>query len=237
MADKTLYDILEVSPGASSEIVFAAYERLCAKYDPQNPKNSSNPDIKIMRSAIEEAYLTINNPEKRAQYDKKLEAKSRMTYQHAEITESFWTPSKLFLLGVIAIAGSGYYYAQKKAEAKLAAEVAIAEIRAREAAEIARNKKEQARLMLMQQQQEHRAEERARRERDQALRQFSNDQQSYSRSAESLERRERQEKQRAESQRQREEQQAAAAARAVVAREKAELCRIERERYGRAISC
>lgn len=237
MADKTLYDILEVSPAASSEIVFAAYERLCAKYDPEKPGNNGNPDIKIMRSAIEEAYLTINNPEKRTQYDRKLEAKARVIYQHVETIEPFWTPLRLFLLAVIVIAGGGYYYSQKKAEEKLAAEIAIAEIRAREAAENARNEREQAQFMLMQQQQERRAEDRSRREQEQALRQFTNEQQTYSRSTESSTRRERQEQQRADIQRQREEQQAAAAARAIVAKEKAELCRIERERYGRAISC
>ena len=40
-----------------------------------------------------------------------------------------------------------------------------------------------------------------------------------------------------EARRQREENQAAAAARQSLARDKAELCRMERERYGRSISC
>jgi hypothetical protein len=43
--------------------------------------------------------------------------------------------------------------------------------------------------------------------------------------------------QRAEMQRRNEEARAVAASRQQLARDKAELCRIERERYGRAISC
>lgn len=239
MVDKTLYDILEVSPGAPSEVVLAAYERLSQKYDPQNPANSGNPDIKILRLAVEDAYLTINNPGKRAQYDKKLEARARAMYQPVVVVESFWTTPKLIVIALIALAGGGYYYSQKKAEAKLAAEIAIAEARAqeaREAAEKARSTTEEARLILRQQQQERMAEDRARRERDQALRQFSNEQRAYSSAANSPTMRERQEQQR-EFQRQREEQQAAVAARNVADKEKAELCRLERERYGRAISC
>jgi curved DNA-binding protein CbpA len=237
MADKTLYDILEVSPGAPSEVVLAAYERLAKKYDPQNPENSGNPDIKILHHAIEEAYLTINNPEKRAQYDKKLEARSRAMYQPVLVVEPFWTTSKLIVIAIIVLAGGGYYYSQKKTEAKLAAETATAEAQAREGAEKARNATEEARLLLRQEQQERMTEERSRRERDQALRQFSNEQRTYGYNAESSATRERQQQQRSESQRQREEQQAAAAARNVAAKEKAELCRIERERYGQAISC
>ncbi|MCW5574733.1 MAG: DnaJ domain-containing protein [Burkholderiales bacterium] len=236
MADKTLYDILEISPAASPEVVLAAYERLSEKYDPQNPENSGNPDSKIMHSAVEEAYFTIKNPEKRAQYDKKLEARNRAMYQHVEIVDPFWTMPKLIMVALIIIIGGGYYYdyAEKKNEARLAAETAIAEARAREAAEKVRGETEQARLMFMQQQQERMTEERNRREREQALRQFSNEQRTYT---ESASRKERQDQQRAELQRQREEQQAAAAARNLAAKEKAELCRIERERYGRAISC
>jgi curved DNA-binding protein CbpA len=237
MADKTLYDILEVSSGASPEIIRAAYERLSAKCDPDSAANRTNPGARIQYEAVKEAFLTIGNPQKRTQYDKELEARSRAVFQKVEIVEPFWTTPKLIVLAVIVVFGGGYYYKHKQTEVRLAAEKAIAEARAKEAEEKARAEAEQARFALQRQQQERIADERARRESEQALRQFSVEQRLQNRSSDVSGMRERQEQQRAEYQRQREEQQAAAAARAQAAREKAELCRLERERYGRSISC
>ena len=237
MADKTLYDILEISSGASPEMVRTAYERLSAKFDPDSAANQGNAAAKVQSDAIKEAFFTIGNPEKRAQYDKKLEARARATFQNVTIVEPFWTMPKMIVLALVVIFGGGYYYKLKQTEARLAAEKVIAEAKARESAEKARAETEQARLVFQQQQQERMAEERARREGEQALRQLSSEQRVQSRSTDMSEVRQRQEQQRAESQRQREEQMAANAARAQAARDRAELCRMERERYGRAISC
>ena len=241
MADKTLYDILEVSSSASPETIREAYGRLSAKYDPDSTANQTNPGIRIQSDAIKDAFLTVGNPKKRAQYDKKLEVKSRVVLHNVEVVEPFWTMPKLIVLAFIVVFGGGYFYKYKQTEARLAAEKAIVEAKAREAAEIARAEAEQERLALQRQQNETAAEERTRRESEQAIRQLSVDQQVQNRNNEISMSRERQEKQRADTQRQFAEQQAAnsaaAAARAQAAREKAELCRVERERYGRSISC
>lgn len=237
MSEKTLYDILEVSPSASPEVIRAAYERLSAKHDPDNTLNGATPGARILVDAIKEAFLTLSNPGKRIEYDKKLAARSQPIFHNIQIVEPFWTTPKLIMLALIIIVGGSYYYSYKKNEMKLAAEKAIAEAQAREAEEKARAETEQTRLLLRQKQEERIAEERTRRESERAFRQFSSEQQRMSRSTDITAMRERQDRQRADSQRQREEQQAAMAARAQAARDRAELCRMERERYGRALSC
>lgn len=237
MADKTLYDILEVGSGASPEIIRAAYDQLSAKFDTKSFEDGANPDLKIQHDAVKEAFLTLGNPVKRAQYDKKLGARYRAEIQYVEIVNPFWTVPKLMVVTLIVVIGGGYYYSYNQTKVKLAAEKAIAEVKAQEAVEKARAEAKQTQLEIQRQQQERFAEERARRESAQALQRFSMEQQANSRSTENYAIRERQDRERANIQRQREEQQAAAAARAQIAREKAELCRMERDRYGRSISC
>lgn len=73
MAGKTLYDILELSLSASPESVRSAYERLSAKF----AADSLNPDAKLRADATTEAFLTLSNPAKRAQYDKTLATRSQ----------------------------------------------------------------------------------------------------------------------------------------------------------------
>jgi curved DNA-binding protein CbpA len=44
MAEKTLYDILELSETASAEVIRAAYERLSVLWDPDGPRGRTEPD-------------------------------------------------------------------------------------------------------------------------------------------------------------------------------------------------
>lgn len=237
MAAKSLYEILELSATASPDAIQAAHERLSKKLDPESPENAGKPDVKVQFDAVKEAFLTLSNPEKRAKYDKALALRSQPALRNVEVIEPFWTMPKMIVLAIIVVFGGGYYYKHKQTEARLAAEKAIAVAKAKEAEEKARAEAELAKIEFQRREQERIAEDRARRESEVALRRFSAEQQVQSRVELTSANRERQEQQRAQSQRQREEQQAAAAAQTRLARDKAELCRIERERYGRAISC
>jgi curved DNA-binding protein CbpA len=237
MAARTLYELLEVSSNASPDAIRAAYERLIPKLDPDRPENVSKPDARIQHDAVKDAFLTLSNPAKRAQYDKTLAARSQPAFQHVEVIEPFWTLPKLIVVALVVVVGGGYYYSAKKTEAKLAAEKAIATAKAKEAEEKAKAEAAQARLEAQAAQQQRAMDERQRREHEAALRQFRTEQSANLRTEVAREQRERSERLRAESQQKRDESQATAAARQQAAREKAELCRMERERYGRAISC
>lgn len=237
MAGKTLYEILELSTGATPDSIRAAYERLSVKFDPDRPENAAIPDARFQFEAIKDAFLTLNNPGRRAQYDKTLAARSQPALRNVEIVEPFWTLPKLIVVALIVIVGGGYYNNQKQTEAKLVAQKAIAAAKAKEAEETAKAEAEQARLELQRQQNERLAVERQRREQDATLRQFSVDQRNQARVDQAATDQQRRAQAAAAAQRKREEAQALAAARQQAAREKAELCRTERERYGRAISC
>ena len=236
MANKTLYDILEVSLSASPESIRAAYERLSAKF----PEGSANLDAKLQADAITEAFLTLSNPAKRVQYDKTLAVRWQPVMHSVEVVEPFWTLPKFILLAAILIFG-GAYYKYSKQEARLEAERASATAKAKEAEdtakETARAEAAQEQFNLEKQRQQALQEQGQRRERDAMLRQFDVQQRANRIENEIYARRKEQVERGAQQQQQREEAQAAAATRQRLAQEKAELCRKERERYGRAISC
>ena len=236
MAARTLYDILEVSPSASPDAIRAAYERLSTKLDPDREENRSKPEARIQHEAVKEAFLTLSNATKRAQYDSKLaHAEPRLT--NVEIVEPFWTIPKILVLAAVLVFGGGYYYKHKQAEAKAAAEKAVAETKAREAAEQARLEAEQARLAALRESEERNVQLRVQREQAIAIHRLDNENRMNARVDQSNARREAMDQRRADSQRQMEERRAALTAQQRAEREKAELCRIERERYGRSISC
>jgi colicin import membrane protein len=238
MAGKTLYDVLELSSSASAESIRAAYERLSGKLDPSRPENANRQDLKLLSDAIKEAFLTLSNPTARAQYDRKLAMRTQqVAAQITEVYEPFWTIPKLAALVLVVIIAAGFYYKNKREENRLAAERAIATAKAKEAEEQAKLEAEQARLDFARQQQDRMQEEQQRRERDAALLQFSSDQRGNAIGDQRANQLRTQQERTADLQRQREEQQATAAARAQAAKEKTELCRMERQRYGKAISC
>lgn len=70
------YEVLEVSPKASQEVIRNAYRTLAKKYHPdvyQADKQHAEEQMKL----INEAYDTLSNPQTRFEYDKKLEANSK----------------------------------------------------------------------------------------------------------------------------------------------------------------
>ncbi len=241
MAGKTLYDLLEVSNSASAESIRAAYERLSAKFD---TSNATSADARFQSEAIKDAFLTLSNAELRAQYDKKLDQRSAAALGNVQVIEPFWTVPKLIIVGIVVLSLGGFYFKHQQTQARLEAEKVIAAAKAKEAEEKAKAEAEADRIAL-EREREQRAQARsAYYEQQSAVRQYRNDvrsdaimnrglssfDQAQARGAANAERAE-------EARRKREEAQAAAAARQALARDKAELCRLERERYGRNISC
>jgi hypothetical protein len=70
----TYYDLLEVSPSASVEVVRAAYKSLMQRYHPD--KNPGNTHAAERAARVAQAYDVIINPEKRTAYDLSLKARA-----------------------------------------------------------------------------------------------------------------------------------------------------------------
>lgn len=248
MAERTYYDILEVSQSASAEIIHAAYERLLAKFDPANSGNADNAAARMQHDAVRQAYLTLGDVERRAQYDRRLQLRSMPPASAAPALEPFWTLPKMLILGLIVLAMGGFYFKHQRDQARIEAEKVIAVAKAREAEQKALAEAEAERLAYQREQDAERRERveaaRLARQRDADVRQFQreariNEFSSRANTAfdRSMERGEEARRRAEEARVKREEMQAAAAARQNLARDKAELCRLERERYGRALSC
>lgn len=245
---KTLYDILELSPSASREAIRAAYDRLSSKFDPDADEHRGKADIRMRADAVKEAFFTLGNPEARARYDRSLIPGNAVYTPSIPDLRPSWTMPKIILIVVALLAGGGWYLNNKHTEQKLAAERAIAEARAKEAeakAKAEAQAAEQERLALQRQRdidrQRNLQESRTRNEFERSRRELERDQRRQEMNERLTQDRERREKQnlsqRSEMERQRQDAASVADARRRAAREREELCRIERERYGKAISC
>ena len=67
MANNDYYKILGVSENASESDIKSAYRELAKKYHPD--KHKGDPKAEARFKEISEAYATLNDPKKRAQYD------------------------------------------------------------------------------------------------------------------------------------------------------------------------
>lgn len=248
MAERTYYDILEVSNTASADIIHAAYERLLAKFDPANPANAGNAGARMQYDAVRQAYLALGDAEKRAQYDRRLQLRNFTPAPNVPVMEPFWTLPKLLIVGLVVLAMAGFYFKHQRDQARIEAEKAVAVAKAKEAEEKARSEAEAERLAYQREQNQERRERmeaaRLSRQRDADVRQFQRDarmneltNRAYSSFDRAQERSEESRRRAEENRVKREEMQAAAAARQRLNSDRAELCRIERERYGRALSC
>lgn len=164
----TLYEVLQVSTEASPEIVKAAYERLASSIV------GSDLDVENRRKALNEAFLTLGNAEKRKRYDQRLA--SRMALVKQDSTQESRT--KYLLIGAILLACAfGYIkYNQNQETARIereriAAELRKAELQAQQEAEQRRTESERLRAERQAEQQQRYAFERDRRESDYNMRQ------------------------------------------------------------------
>lgn len=69
----TLYDILEVSPKASKEVIEKAYKALVKKYHPDLHHPAKKAWAEEMMKELNHAYETVMDSEKRIKYDKELD--------------------------------------------------------------------------------------------------------------------------------------------------------------------
>ncbi len=245
---KTLYDILEVSTSASPEAIRSAYERLSQKYDPDREEHRGNADIRMRYEAVKEAFFTLGSPEKRARYDRSLTPADPPHAPVVAASEPIWTLPRVVIVALVVLIAGGWYIQGKREELRLETESAIAKARAQEAearvlAEAVAAEKERLALQQERELERKRAlqDMRTRSEFERTRRDFERERQRQEYAERSAhERQARQqttEAQRREFERQRAEAANIAEARRRAAREKEELCRIERQRYGKAISC
>ena len=75
MKEATFYEVLQVSENASEEIIEKAYKVLAKKYHPDLQQEADKKSAEAMMKKINEAYDVLGNKEKRAEYDKELQAK------------------------------------------------------------------------------------------------------------------------------------------------------------------
>lgn len=66
------YEILEVSEKASDEVIEKAYKVLAKKYHPDLQQNGNKKNAEEKMKLVNEAYDILSNPQKREDYNKKL---------------------------------------------------------------------------------------------------------------------------------------------------------------------
>lgn len=64
------YDILQVSPKASPEVIKAAYRALIGKYHPDKHTEQLRQWAEEVARHLNAAYAVIGNPQKRSEYDR-----------------------------------------------------------------------------------------------------------------------------------------------------------------------
>ncbi|HEY9744661.1 MAG TPA: J domain-containing protein [Oculatellaceae cyanobacterium] len=71
---KDYYKILEIQPDASLEVLTNAYRALVRKYHPDLYHTRLKGPMNARMQELNEAYETLNNPIRRAEYDKRYQA-------------------------------------------------------------------------------------------------------------------------------------------------------------------
>jgi curved DNA-binding protein CbpA len=59
------YEVLQISPNADSDTIQRVYRMLAQRYHPDNQQTGNEAQFRLLH----EAYLTLSEPERRAQYD------------------------------------------------------------------------------------------------------------------------------------------------------------------------
>jgi len=246
MADKrTLYQLLEVSPGASTELIKAAYEVRYAKLaDAQTPEQIGE------RAMLREGFELLMDPVRRKHYDELLQAqrlramssggeqqaRPRPANAGAAPEVVVWSPAQIMFglaaLLLVVVVGSYVYFDHSH---KLAAQ----RLEAQKLAEEARKRDEEARRRdeMVNWTKDHVDADRQTREQRQreseierAQRQVLYQQQSEAQRLAAEERRKLDEQRRTEQQRQREEQESLRRSQQQLERDRRHLQELERNR-------
>ena len=84
------YEILEVSPNASKEIIDKAYKTLAKRYHPDANSVEKKQWAEERFKKINEAYEIISNKEKREEYDRELERqRNQQLIQSEDLKRSY----------------------------------------------------------------------------------------------------------------------------------------------------
>jgi len=86
---KNYYEILEISPNASPEIIEKAYKTLTRKYHPDVQTKENKKDAEDKFKEIVKAYETLSDPDKKEEYDEyqKLKGQVESTVPKEETSE------------------------------------------------------------------------------------------------------------------------------------------------------
>ena len=101
MQKETLYDVLEVSEKASSEVIEKAYKVLVKKYHPDLQTANNKEHAETMMKKINEAYDILSDDTKRKEYDNKLiqirqqEEMAKQNFQEYETTNNEYNQENL----------------------------------------------------------------------------------------------------------------------------------------------
>ena len=85
----TLYDILQVSPNASKEVIEMAYKALAKKYHPDLNPEEFRSECEEMMKALNHARYILTNDELRKQYDDELLYQNNQASAEKEKQESY----------------------------------------------------------------------------------------------------------------------------------------------------
>lgn len=98
------YDILDVSPNASDEVLKKAYHRMMQRYSPEQFHSRYRHVAAQRIQLIQDAYRTLSNPVDRRRYDVKLAQHTRL----APISTQSPTHRLLKILGIALLVFVGY---------------------------------------------------------------------------------------------------------------------------------
>lgn len=84
---KNLYDILQVSENASSEIIEKAYKTLVKQCHPDLQPAEKKAEAEALMKELNEAYEILSNPEKKARYDNERAEAKRLAEEKRRVAE------------------------------------------------------------------------------------------------------------------------------------------------------
>jgi len=138
---KTLYDVLGLSRTASPAQIEQAYR---FNLEALSTDSDSPEDGVIRGKALREAYAVLSSASRKQEYDLKLQAKERITYQTVEKAGPPW--AMIGVLSILLLAGVGLYkYQAHRAEVE---RVAFEAEKAKADAEDAEKKAEAEKAIL-----------------------------------------------------------------------------------------